>query len=217
MKVSTDACIQGAWTPILPGVKHVLDIGAGTGLLSLMLAQRDTNIEIDSIELDKEAAKQAKENVAASKWKERITVIHANAKDHHFAQQYDMVICNPPFFQNSLLGNKNERNIARHTLSLTYQDLIDILKKVLKPSGYASVLLPFAAYEQWENLLQQNEWNVFKKLIVRPKDNMEPNRVISLCGINKEQSPDEQLTIYADEQEYTKEFADLMQPYYLKL
>jgi len=217
MKVSTDACIQGAWTPLLPGVKEVLDIGAGTGLLSLMLAQRDTNISMDSIELDVEAAKQAKENVASSPWAESINVIQGDATAYDFSLRYDMVICNPPFFQNSLLGDRNERNIARHTLSLTYQGLIDVLKKALKPDGYASVLLPFAEYKEWEILLEQNGWNVFKKLIVKPKGTLGPNRVVSLCAINKPKQPDEQLTIYAGEQMYTKEFGDLLQPFYLNL
>ncbi len=217
MKVSTDACIQGAWTPLLPGVRHVLDIGAGTGLLSLMLVQRDTAIKIDGIEIDVDAAKQVKENVASSPWAESINVIQGDATAYDFPLRYDMVICNPPFFQNSLLGDRNKRNIARHTLSLTYQGLIDILKKSLRPDGYASVLLPFAEHAQWEILLQQNGWNVFKRLVVRPKDTLEPNRVVSLCAINKPKQPDEQLTIYTGEQMYTKEFVALLQPYYLNL
>src|SRR5688500_11779251 len=110
MKVSTDACIQGAWTPIADNVKDVLDIGAGTGLLSLMLAQRNYDIRIDAVELDVEAAQQAKENVASSPWKDRVEVIQADVTQHSFTKLYDMVICNPPFFNNSLLGDTDTRN-----------------------------------------------------------------------------------------------------------
>eukprot|EP01136_Pigoraptor_vietnamica_P012822 Opistho-1_new@53158 len=98
MKVSTDACIQGAWTPIANDVVHVLDIGTGTGLLSLMLAQRNSNIHIDAIELDADAARQAQENISASPWADRVDVMQGDVTAYQFAKQYDMVICNPPFF-----------------------------------------------------------------------------------------------------------------------
>ncbi|MGN6568280.1 MAG: tRNA1(Val) (adenine(37)-N6)-methyltransferase, partial [Flavipsychrobacter sp.] len=124
MKVSTDACIQGAWTPIHDHVRHVLDIGTGTGLLSLMLAQRDPRMHIDAVELDEQAATQAKENIVSSPFSERIDIIHGDAKEYQANQQYDLIICNPPFFQNSLLGDNSKRNTARHTLSFSYEDLL---------------------------------------------------------------------------------------------
>src|SRR4051812_8170670 len=98
MKVTTDACIQGAWCPISPDVKAVLDIGAGTGLLSLMLAQRNDDICIDAIEYDKDAAIQAAGNVLASGWRDRISILYADVRDHRFARRYDLIISNPPFF-----------------------------------------------------------------------------------------------------------------------
>src|SRR5205085_2984467 len=105
MKVSTDACIQGAWTPIEPFVKNVLDIGTGTGLLSLMVAQRNNHILIDAIELDENAAQQATENIHASPWGDRINIVNGDIRNYTFNRQYDLIICNPPFFQNSLLGD----------------------------------------------------------------------------------------------------------------
>lgn len=156
MKVSTDACIQGAWTPIANDVVDVLDIGTGTGLLSLMLAQRNSSIHIDAIELDADAAIQAKENASASPWADRVQMMQGDVTTHQFTKQYDMVICNPPFFNNSLLGDDAQRNSVRHTISLSYDALLAVLQNVLKPTGYAAVLLPAAEHEIWQNLLLKN-------------------------------------------------------------
>ena len=101
MKVSTDACILGAWAP-LPASGSVLDVGAGTGLLSLMIAQREESLQIDGLEIDDDAAKQATENVAASPWADRVSILNADARSFHPSHRYDLIISNPPFFINSL-------------------------------------------------------------------------------------------------------------------
>jgi tRNA1Val (adenine37-N6)-methyltransferase len=218
MKVSTDACIQGAWTPIEAGVKSVLDIGAGTGLLSLMVAQRGRDVLIDAIELDVQAAAQANENANSSPWSDRINVLQGDVKSFSFGQQYDMVICNPPFFNNSLLGDNAERNAARHTISLSYNDLLDVLASVLPETGYASVLLPFSEYEAWAQLLKQNRWHMHRRLLVMPKADSEPNRVVSVFSKSMPETlVDERLVIYAGKDQYTLEAADLLAPFYLKL
>ncbi len=218
MKVSTDACIQGAWTPIAEDVRHVLDIGTGTGLLSLMLAQRKANVLIDAIEMDKAAAGQAEENVKASSWAERINVLCGDVRSFSFGQQYDMVICNPPFFNNSLLGDDAGRNAARHTLSLSYNDLLRVLEQVLTERGYASVLLPSAEYEAWAQLLKQNRWHMHKRLFVMPKAETDANRVVSVFSKSMPETlMDERLVIYAGQNQYTLDAADLLAPFYLKL
>ena len=217
MKVSTDACIQGAWTPIMAEVKNVLDIGTGTGLLSLMLAQRNNTIEIDAIEMDEAAADQARENITNSDWNERIHIINSDARNYAFNKKYDLIISNPPFFQNSLLGPNEERNIARHTLSLSYEDLLSIFERYLSVQGYVSIMLPFSEQEKWEKLLEKSDWQVFKRLIVYPKENAEPIRVVSLSGRKPlEKQVDEKLVVH-DIANYTNEFIALLQPYYLKL
>jgi tRNA1Val (adenine37-N6)-methyltransferase len=218
MKVSTDACIQGAWTPASDIVKDVLDIGTGTGLLSLMLAQRASGINIDAIELDANAAEQAEENIASSPWKNRVQVLQGDVTNYAFTKQYDMVICNPPFFNNSLLGDTDNRNIARHTLSLSYTDLLNVLDNVLKQDGYASILLPVAEHAEWEKLLAKNGWHIGHRLIIQPKESSAPNRVVSLCSRNKaEEIKEEKLVIYAGQNEYTPEATKLLKSFYLKL
>jgi tRNA1Val (adenine37-N6)-methyltransferase len=219
MKVSTDACIQGAWTPVAKNVKNVLDVGAGTGLLSLMLAQRNSQILVDAIELDAQASQQAQENFQASPWSDRISLLQGDVRSYCFDKLYDLIICNPPFFQNSLLGADADRNNVRHTLTLSYDDLFEAMKRTLNPIGYASVMLPSAEHVIWEELLAKNNWIAFKKLMVKPKDSFAPNRIISLCTADKNKmiEADETLCIYNEDNTYTDDFSKLLSPFYLKL
>lgn len=216
MKVSTDACIAGAWTQIQPGVRRVLDIGTGTGLLSFMLAQKHTDVVIDAVELDASAAKQAAENVASSHWAERINVIHADAVGYRPEQPYDLIITNPPFFNNSLLGDKESRNMARHTRSLSHKVLFEILKNNLHATGYASILLPVTEHELWEEILEQNNWSLSNKLYVHPAEGKAANRIVSICSkLSALQCQEEHLHIRTADGTYTREFKKLMNPYYL--
>ncbi len=218
MKVSTDACIQGVWTPIADDVVDVLDIGTGTGLLSLMLAQRNSSIHIDAIELDAEAAIQAKENASASPWADRVQMMQGDVTTHQFTKQYDMVICNPPFFNNSLLGDDVQRNSVRHTISLSYDALLAVLQNVLKPTGYAAILLPTAEHDIWAQLLNKNGWGISQLLQVHPKETGGYNRVVSLCSKHPSTATEvTQLPIYKQGGGYTDAFTQLLQPFYLKL
>jgi tRNA1Val (adenine37-N6)-methyltransferase len=218
MKVSTDACILGAWTPIDEKVNSVLDIGTGTGLLSLMLAQRNPNISIDAIEIDTQASTQAKENITNAPWLDRVSIIHADARDYNFKRQYELIICNPPFFINSLLGPVENRNDARHTLSFNYTDLLNLMNKVLASGGYASVLLPLVEHNIWEELLKKNNWQISHKVYIKPRAATAANRVICLCSNSSDkQLTEEELVIYEQDKSYTETFSKLMSPFYLKL
>ncbi len=215
MKVSTDACILGAW--INPGsdCKRILDIGTGTGLLALMLAQK-TDAVIDAIELDTEAAEQAEENVASSGWAEKVNVINADVTEYGFQHKYDLVITNPPFFNNSLLGPAVRRNQARHTLSLNYQQLLDAVANNLTEVGKVAVLLPVDEFVVWEKLITSHGWQVAERLNIHPRLGQSVNRVVAIC---KQDSVDNvevsDLYIRSAGNEYTNEFARLMHPYYL--
>ncbi len=217
MKVSTDACIQGAWTPIAHTVKSILDIGTGTGLLSLMLAQGAANVKIDAIEVDKIAAQRAHENVAKSNWSERINVISNNALTHYYDKSYDMIICNPPFFQNDLKSDVANRNIARHNDLLPLKELVILMGSVLKADGYASVLLPIREQELFEQELEDHGWSIYHKLMIQPRKDKPVNRVVSLCSRNAVTIREETLCIYKEIGEYSEEFKKLLAPYYLNL
>ncbi len=218
MKVTTDACIQGAWTPILPGVKRVLDIGTGTGLLALLLAQRNQQITVDAIEFDAQAAGQAADNVNASPWKDRINIVEADVRGYRAADKYDLIITNPPFFNNSLLSEKDSKNMARHTLSLTYTELIAAVQANLSDDGYVSIMLPFTECAQWKDLASAQSLYEFERLSVSHKPNGSIKRVVGLFRKSETRSLRENvLVIKGDDNVYTPGFTDLLSPFYLDL
>lgn len=217
MKVSTDACLFGAWAPVMKFVTTVLDIGAGTGLLSLMLAQKNKNICIDAIELNLKASQQANINFTASPWSNRLKVIHTDVKDFVKEHKYEMIICNPPFFQNSLLGPDNNRNIARHTSQLEYSDIIKAMEMYLTGNGYAAILLPAAEHKVWQKLLMISGWYVNMEVRVRPLPHKPVNRIMSICS--KQDIPNDirEVCIYSEQGKYSDEFIALLKPFYLQL
>ena len=217
MKVSTDACIFGAWAPVLSDVKKVLDIGTGTGLLALMLVQKNASIHIDAVEYDAGAASQAKENITAAAQGSRINVVHEDVRTMHFPGKYDMIICNPPFFNNSLKGPNEQRNAARHTITLTYVDVISVIIKTLSSNGYAAILLPTGGQAEWEYMLMQQGMHIQQRLFIRPFEHSVANRVVSLCGFAKVQDVrDDTLVIYNAPGAYTESSIDLLAAYYYK-
>lgn len=141
MKVGTDGVLLGAWAD-LENASTILDIGTGTGLIALMAAQRNTTAQIDAIEIETEAGKQAEENISASPWRDRIKVYPIALQEYSPQYQYDCIICNPPFFINSTLTPDNGRTLARHCTSLPHPALITNVKRLLKPDGYFCVILP---------------------------------------------------------------------------
>lgn len=218
MKVTTDACILGAWVPVLPEVKRVLDIGAGTGLLSLMLAQRSSDAIIDAIELDGDAAAQAMENIDESPWKERINIIEGDVCGHHFANKYDLIISNPPFFNDSLLSDKAQKNMARHTGALSYAALTDVCVNNLNENGYIAILLPYTEYRVWDDIAIGAGLIPFGKLSVRHRPGAQVKRVVALYSkVDGMATIEEELVIQDADNSYTTLFRDLLGPYYLDL
>lgn len=138
MKVGTDGVLLGAWAE---GGARILDIGAGTGLIALMMAQRFPAAEVDGVDIDREACEEARENVQASPFAERVRICHARLQDYH-AEPYDAIVSNPPFFVGSLKNPDERRTLARHSDSLPFSDLFSGVKRLLKPGGIFSVIIP---------------------------------------------------------------------------
>lgn len=148
MKVSSDAVLFGASFPVSQEWRTGLDIGCGTGLLSLMLAQRCPKIRIDALELDKAAAKQAAENVQHSRFRDRIEIIATDARTWQPHRSYDVVICNPPFYTNSLPATQKEKSMAWHDQFLNLNNVANLIKRSLHPAGIATVLVPEEAMDK---------------------------------------------------------------------
>src|SRR5215203_3558425 len=139
MKVTTDSCFFGAWAAdqiqrSKVNIQNILDIGAGSGLLSLMIAQKNAAL-IDAVEMDGAAAGQAKENIQCSPWKNRINIQQENILSFEPSHLYDVIICNPPFYENELASGNTEKNIAHHSEELVFSDLVRLIAKHLSNSG----------------------------------------------------------------------------------
>lgn len=226
MKVSTDACIQGAWAATWLSSKpepkmRVLDIGAGTGLLSLMLSQQHPQAHVDAVELNENAYQQAKGNFEASLWKDYLTAHHTDL--NHFltsSQQeaYGFIICNPPFFHNHLQARQKARNDARHSVSLSKDALADAVIFLLQEQGCFCVMYPVTEWQDWQNISREKGLYEMASLEVKPRATAGANRMIGLFGKkDNEHSPKETLVIYEEDKTYTPGFRSLMQPYYLAL
>jgi len=233
MKVTTDACLFGAWlvneinNVVHPDsfgkqlrINNCLDIGTGTGLLALMLAQKNDEAFIDAIEIDKDAAEQAKENVASSPWKERINVINADAKKFSFANKYDLIISNPPFYEDELRSESERKNIAHHSANLTLKELLDVIKTNLTPDGIFFLLMPYKRNEEINKLLKDHQLHVSKILFVRQSIKHDYFRIFikgDLKTSAHQETEFHEISTWDENQQYTPAFNSLLKEYYLYL
>jgi len=229
MKVTTDACLFGAWIvrevksqiPKAFGIKikNILDIGAGTGLLSLMFAQKNPELKIDAIELDKDAATQARFNVGSSPWKEQLNIIQADVKEFPFEKKFDLIISNPPFYEKEIRSATDSKNVAHHSENLTLKELLVIIKDNLRDTGLFFLLLPYKRNEEIKKLFNDHELSISKILFVRQSVKHDYFRIFIKGSLNAEEKETEfdELSIWDDKQQYTNEFVNLLKEYYLHL
>jgi tRNA1Val (adenine37-N6)-methyltransferase len=218
MKVCTDACLQGAYTAsYLTAATHVLDIGAGTGLLSLMLAQRFQDATFTAIELDAVAAGQAARNFAAAPWAAQLNIINSDARTLAVDAKYDLIITNPPFYETDLKSPDKLRNQAMHATTLSYEELLDVIDQHLSAEGVFSVLLPYKPFATFEVLATQKGFFPRKVLHVKQSVNHDRFRTIAVFGRSGSVRDEETMAIKEAGNDYTPEFRALLQPYYLYL
>jgi tRNA1Val (adenine37-N6)-methyltransferase len=218
MKVCTDSCVLGAWfAEKVPPWSLVLDIGGGTGLLMLMLAQKLKG-EIAGIELDLESYTQLQENIRQSPWKDRLKAYPGDIRSFVFRNPFDFIISNPPFFEDDLATASDSKNLARHSKELSLSELISVIDKNLKPSGSFGILLPFHRTDYFEALATGRHFHLREKLLVRQTPQHDFFRIILHYSRNKENFvPEIELSIKNAADVYTEEFAELMKDYYLYL
>lgn len=225
MKVTTDSCLFGAWVA-KKMAEHtgtsiqLLDIGTGTGLLSLMLAQKNTGCTIDAIEIDRNAYEQALENVMNSPWKEKIHVLHADIKLFEPRKKYDIIISNPPFYEKELKAEDENKNIAHHNAGLSFSDLFEVIKRQLSPEGYFYLLLPYKRNEEIRKLVFEHRFELSQLVLVRQSVNHGYFRIM-LCGRlpseKKEETVLDEMAIKDNNDNYTPSFTSLLKDYYLYL
>jgi tRNA1Val (adenine37-N6)-methyltransferase len=217
MKVGTDGVLLGAWTDC-SSAQRILDIGIGTGLIALMLAQRSKAI-IDGIEIDELATQQALQNVENSPWAERINIIHQSFQDFCNTQTkpYDLIVSNPPYFENSLKSPSASRTTARHTDSLTSLEIISACKKLLTKNGKLSLILP--VQEGIECIVKAKEQGLYlqRKTTVIPRRGAAVKRILLCVGFEDCICQEAELLIEMDSRhEYSEEYKELTRDYYLK-
>jgi tRNA1Val (adenine37-N6)-methyltransferase len=220
MKVTTDACLFGAWCATIlqknDTVKSVLDIGTGTGLLSLFIAQKN-DVHIDAVEIEAAAAEQAKENCAASPWAKRLTVLHEDILQFTNGMQYDCVVSNPPFYENELKSGKQAKDLAHHSQSLTIPEVVAFVKTSLTATGVFFLLLPYKRLNEVEQLIRQQDLFIVSKVIVKQSPGHQPFRAM-LMGSKENSVPVESaISIRNEAGEYSNEFISLLKDYYLYL
>lgn len=219
MKVGTDAVLLGAWAET-SFCRNILDIGTGTGIIALMLAQR-SQATVEAIDIDKEACIQATENAAASPYTERIKVVHASCADFAASNQqkrYDLIVSNPPYFINSLKCPDNKRTVARHTDTLLLSDLIREAQTLLSPSGRIALVLPYERLEEVKALASANHLYICRQTDVIPTPGAAPKRLLVELSTTEENIKNrDTLTIEEARHQYTPEYIALTKEFYLKM
>lgn len=213
MKVGTDGVLLGAWVNT-DNVKTVLDIGTGTGLLALMIAQRTNNAIINAIEIESQAARQAEENILRSPWASNIKVHHCSLADYQSQSLYDLIVCNPPFFLNSLESEDRQRNLARHQSELSDEALIAFALKNLSDSGRLAVILPFDRGQQLLAYIEPFELAVVRRCDVKGNHQKSPNRVMLELGRTPSITSESHELTVREGSGYTSEYVRLTKDFY---
>lgn len=216
MKVCTDACLFGSWVSARtdqPG--NILDIGSGTGLLMMMLAQNKTG-RIDGIELNDECFSQLQENIKQHEWSSRLHAFHGDVRTFTFERKYDLVISNPPFFEKDLLSGSVSEQLAKHSTALTFDDLLKSVVACLSKDGKFGVLLPFHRYEGFCSLALNYHLYANEVLLVRQTRKHGYFRAMVLLSHEQVEPILDEISIRG-KNEYSDEFIDLLKDYYLSL
>ncbi len=215
MKVGTDGVLLGAWAEVSSS-RRILDVGTGTGLIALMLAQR-SNALIWAIDIDADAVKQARENVAASPWKDRIVVEWQDVRTYEPGVCFDLVISNPPYFTRSLKSVNEARNTAKHTEKLDFENLITAAERLIVPEGTLSIILPSDGMAAFRKTAECHGFNLSRCMWVCTKPKADPKRVLLSFKRFPTDISIEELTLELSYHVYSKEYIALTQDFYLHI
>jgi tRNA1Val (adenine37-N6)-methyltransferase len=220
MKVGTDGVLLGAWTPIEHHPNTILDIGTGTGLIALMLAQRTSAEQIDAIEIDENAYEQAVDNFENSPWSDRLFCFHAGLDEFmdEPEDQYDLIVSNPPFYAEDYKTENKQRDLARFQDALPFEDLVEAADLLLSENGIFAVIIPFKEETRFIDLCAETELFPVKVTRVKGTPNSETKR--SLLAFKRYELPvltPDELIIETARHQYTPEYIELTKDFYLKM
>ncbi|WKW47092.1 methyltransferase [Myroides sp. JBRI-B21084] len=222
MKVGTDGVLLGAWAPLINNPFNILDIGAGTGLIALMLAQRSNAQQIDAVEIDENAYEQCVENFEQSNWNDRLFCYHASIDElteefFEEEEEYDLIVSNPPFYAENYSSGNDKRDQARFQEALPFNELIESAQALLSDNGIFAVIIPHKEEENFIELAQSV--GLFPLKITRVKGNPSSEIKRSLLAFSRfEQNPlIDELIIETARHAYTEAYIVLTKPFYLKM
>lgn len=215
MKVGTDGVLLGAWAKA-ENPKQILDIGTGTGLIALMLAQRFPNSEITGIEPDKPSFEEAKRNAENSPFCDRLNVLKTDLQDFETKQNFDLIVSNPPFFKHTHKED-SPRNNARQQRNLTLRELISYSVELLSEKGILALILPFETLEEIKDIAKEYRLNPQRITKVKGNQNAEFKRVLIQFTKNKTEIETKELAIEISRNNYTREYIELTREFYLKM
>jgi len=218
MKVGTDAVLLGAWAgqgmPL-----HILDIGSGSGLIALMMAQRFPSANIMAIDIHKQSIEQSINNFKASPWKKNLTATLVSFQDHAMKSEikYDLIVTNPPFFTNSLRPPDPSKKLARHTDTLNYTQIAEGISNILHKKGSFNLILPYENHKLFEKKAIESHLSLTRQLEITPVEGKETNRILSEWKFEKSTTESDALTIRDRDHNYTEAYKKLTEEFYLAL
>ena len=222
MKVGTDGVLLGAWCSVDDYPDTILDIGSGTGVISLMIAQRSDAMTIDAVEVDENAYEQTVENFEKSDWGDRLYCY--NATFNEFADEigeeeetYDLIVSNPPFYTDDFETEDDARNKARFTSSLSFEELIRGVSKILSKNGVFSVVVPFKEEESFINLAKEKKLFLNRICRVKGKVTSEIKRSLMEFSFIEKVIEEKSLVIEIERHKYTEDYINLTKEFYLKM
>jgi len=220
MKIGTDGVLLGAWAPIENNPFSILDIGTGTGVIALMLAQRSRAEQIDALEIDEEAYEQATDNFENSPWNDRLFCFHAGLDEliEEPEDEYDLIVSNPPFYSEDYKTENSQRDLARFQDAMPFEDLIEAADLLLSENGIFAVIVPFKEEEKFINLAIEFELYPFKITRVKGTPTTEIKR--SLLAFSRNKNIDfttDELIIETTRHQYTEEYIALTKDFYIKM
>ena len=217
MKINTDGVLLGALANA-DQPKSILDIGTGTGVIALMLAQRFISAQIDAVEIDESASLTANRNFRNSSFADRLAIFQQGFQSY-FAEQadkkYDLIVSNPPFYLNSLESPKANKTVAKHTDKDFFEDLISGISKHLIINGLCWLILPLPTAELVKELAGEANLLLQKVISIHSFDHSEPHREIVSLGFNECKAESSKLVIYESVGNYSAEYKELLKPYFI--
>lgn len=218
MKVGTDGVLLGAWAAMENAVR-ILDVGTGSGLIALMAAQRNPGARIVAIDIDHDAVDQASENIRNSPFASRIAVEEKSLEDFvsHGGKLFDSIVCNPPFFENSLKSPVSQRSVARHDETLTLENLLSCAKKLISPIGRISLVLPADRWGKVDPVCARLSLHVVRKTWVRPLAGRPPKRILFEMSPRWQTTEENDMAIEISRHCYTPEYVELTHDFYIRM